>query len=153
MQFAYPLPWWLALVLAAAIGGATLAAYRRPLAPLTRSQRAILTACRALALMVVVLFLFRPIVLVPPRGGNGAIVPVLVDVSRSMRLNDAGGQTRLARAAAVLQTTLVPALSRQFVPELYTVGERIEPARLDRLIGDGRRSDLSGALIAIRERY
>ncbi len=153
MQFAYPLPWWLALVLAAAIGGVTFVAYRRPLAPLTRSQRAILIVCRALALTVVVLFLFRPIVLVPPRGGNGAIVPVLVDVSRSMRLNDAGGQTRLARAVAVLQTTLVPALSRQFVPELYTVGERIEPARLDRLSGDGRQSDLSGALAAIRERY
>ena len=47
----------------------------------------------------------------------------------------------------------VPALSRQFTPELYTVGERLEPARLDRLSGDGRQSDLSGALAAIRERY
>ena len=35
MQFAYPLPWWLALVLAAAIGGVAFVAYRRPLAPLT----------------------------------------------------------------------------------------------------------------------
>src|SRR4029453_7522143 len=108
MQFAYPLPWWLALVLAAAIGGVTFAAYRRPLSPLTRSQRTILIGCRALGLTVAVLFLFRPIVLVPPRGGNGTIVPVLIDVSRSMRLNDADGQTRLARAVAVLQTTLVP---------------------------------------------
>jgi hypothetical protein len=89
MQFAHPLPWWLALVLAAAVGGVTFVAYRRPLALVTRSQRAILIVCRALALTVVVLFLFRPIVLVSPRGGNGAIVPVLVDVSRSMRLNDA----------------------------------------------------------------
>ena len=153
MHFAYPLPWWLALVLAAAIGGVTFAAYRRPLAPLTRSQRAILVVCRALVLTTVVLFLFRPIVLVTPRAGNGSIVPVLVDVSRSMRLNDADGQTRLGRAIALLQTNLVPALSRQFTPELYTVGERVEPARLDRLAGDARLSDLSGALAAIRERY
>ncbi len=108
MPFAYPLPWWLALVLAAAIGAVPFVAYRRPLAPLTRSRRAILIACRAMTLMVVVLFLFRPIVLVPPGGGNGAVVPVLVDVSRSMRLNDAGGQTRLARPVPCLQTTLIP---------------------------------------------
>jgi uncharacterized membrane protein len=153
MHFAYPLPWWLVLLLAAAIGAITFGAYRRPLAPLTRSQRTILVVSRGLVLALVVLFLFRPIVLVPPRGGNGSIVPVLVDVSRSMRLNDADGQTRLARAVALLQTNLVPALSRQFTPELYTVGERVAPARLDRLSGDGRQSDLSGALAAIRERY
>ena len=101
-----------------------------------------------------VLFLFRPIVLVPPRGGNGAIVPVLVDVSRSMRLNDAGGQTRLARAVgAAADEPSCRRCPRQFTPELYTVGERLEPARLDRLSGDGRRSDLNGALAAIRERY
>jgi uncharacterized membrane protein len=153
MHFAYPLPWWLAIVLVAAIGGVTLAAYRRPLAPLTRSQRTVLAVCRALVLAAVVLFLFRPIVLVPPRGGGSTIVPVLVDVSRSMRLNDAAGQTRLARAAGLLQTTLLPALSRDFTVELYAVGTQVEPARLDRLSGDGRRSDLSGALTAIRERY
>jgi uncharacterized membrane protein len=153
MHLAYPLPWWLALVLASAIGGVTFAAYRRPLAPLTRSQRAVLVVCRALVLTTVVLFLFRPIVLVPTGGGNGSIVPVLVDVSRSMRLNDAGGQTRLARAVALVRTNIVPALSRHFKPELYTVGDRVEPARLDRLSGDGRQSDLSGALAAIRERY
>ena len=39
MFFAYPLPWWLAVLLAAAIGSLTYAEYRRPLAPLTPSQR------------------------------------------------------------------------------------------------------------------
>jgi uncharacterized membrane protein len=151
--FAYPVPWWLAVVLAAAIGGLASVAYRRPLAPLTRIQRAVLTVCRALVLGAIVVFLCRPIVLVPPRGGRGAIVPVLVDVSRSMRLNDADGQTRIARAIALLRTELMPSLSRQFTPELYSVGERLEPASLDRLSADGRQSDLGGALAAIRERY
>ncbi len=153
IHLAYPVPWWLALVLAAAIGGLASVAYRRPLAPLTRIRRAVLTVCRALVLGTIVLFLCRPIVLVPPRGGRGAIVPVLVDVSRSMRLNDADGQTRIARATALLRTELMPSLSRQFTPELYSVGERLEPASLDRLSGDGRQSDLGGALAAIRERY
>src|SRR5580692_6050624 len=153
MHLAYPIPWWLAVVLAAAIGGLAFVAYRRPLAPLTRTQRAVLTVCRALVLGAIVLFVCRPIVLVPPSGGRGAIVPVLVDGSRSMRLNDADGQTRIARATALLRTELMPALSRQFTPELYSVGERLEPASLDRLIAGGRESDLSGALAAIRERY
>jgi uncharacterized membrane protein len=153
MHFAYPIPWWLAIVLAAAIGGLAFVAYRRPIVPLTPTQRAVLTVCRALVLGAIVLFVCRPIVLVPPSGGRGAIVPVLVDVSRSMRLSDADGQTRIARATELLRTELMPALSRQFSPELYSVGERLEPASLDRLSGDGRRSDLGGALAAVRERY
>ena len=112
MQFAYPLPWWLAVLLAAAIGGVTYAEYRRPLAPLAPSQRATLAACRALVLAVLVLFLFRPIVLAPPQGGRDAIVPVLIDSSRSMRLNDADGQPRLARAVSLLNGALLPALSK-----------------------------------------
>jgi uncharacterized membrane protein len=151
--FAYPIPWWLAVALAAAIGGLTFAAYRRPLAPLTRTRRAVLMVCRALVLGAIVLLVCRPIVLVQPTGGRGTVVPVLVDVSRSMGLNDADGQTRIARATALLRTELMPSLSRQFTPELYSVGDRLEPASLDRLIAGGRESDLSGALAAVRERY
>jgi uncharacterized membrane protein len=151
--FAYPVPWWLAVTLAAAVGGLTFAAYRRSLAPLTRTRRWVLAVCRALVLGAIVLLVCRPIVLVQPAGGRGTVVPVLVDVSRSMRLNDADGQTRIARATALLRTELMPALSRRFTPELYSVGERLEPASVDRLIADGRESDLSGALTTIRERY
>src|SRR6185369_14131263 len=97
MHFAYPLPWWLAVLLAAAVGGVAYAEYRRPLSPLTTARRGVLVALRLLALAAVVLALFRPIAVLPPSGSRDAIVPVLVDVSRSMRLADADGQTRLAR--------------------------------------------------------
>ena len=36
MHLAYPLPWWLAVLLAGAIAAAAFLEYRRPLAPLTR---------------------------------------------------------------------------------------------------------------------
>ena len=42
MHFAYPLPWWLAVILAAAIGASAYAEYRRPLSPLTPRQRGLL---------------------------------------------------------------------------------------------------------------
>src|SRR5919108_190782 len=56
MHLAYPLPWWLALLLAAAIGAAAFFEYRRPLSPLTRQQRGSLVAMRVIVLAAVVLF-------------------------------------------------------------------------------------------------
>src|SRR3954465_7079983 len=108
MHFAYPLPWWLAVILAAAVGAVAYIEYRRPLAPLTRGQRALLAGLRVVAAAALVLFVFRPIPVLPPAGSRDAIVPVLVDVSRSMRLADADGQTRLARPGAPLKNQVVP---------------------------------------------
>ena len=153
MHFAYPLPWWLAIVLAACIAAAAFAEYRRPLAPLTIAQRGTLAALRVLTLAALVLFLFRPIAILPPVGSRDAIVPVLVDVSRSMRLGDADGQTRIARATGLLKTQLMPALATHFTTELYTVGDGLAAANLDRMSADARRTDLTGALTAVRERY
>ena len=153
MHFAYPLPWWLAVLLAAAIAAAAFVEYRRPLALLTRTQRGVLAGLRVLALGALVLFLFRPVAMLPPSGSRDAVVPVLVDVSRSMRLADADGQSRLARAIALLKTDLLPALSSRFVTELYGVGDGLAPAQIDRLAADARRTDLAGALAAVRERY
>jgi hypothetical protein len=153
MHFAYPLPWWLAVLLAAAVTAAAFFEYRRPLAPLTRTQRGVLAGLRVIALGALVLFLFRPVAMLPPSGSRDAIVPVLVDVSRSMRLADADGQPRLARAIALLKTDLMPALSSRFVTELYGVGDGLAPVQIDRLAADARRTDLAGALTAVRERY
>src|SRR3989442_5830605 len=155
MHFAYPLPWVLAVALAAAIGAAAFFQYRRPLAPLTRGQRVTLVALRAVVLAAIVLFLFRPMIILPPAASQDALVPVLIDVSRSMRLVDADGQSRVARAAAIVKTDLMPALTRQFQTELYSVGDGLAPAApaaLDRLSADARRTDLAGALASLRER-
>ena len=153
MHFAYSLPWWLAIVLAAGIAAAALAEYRRPLSPLSRLQRTALIVLRGAVLAVVVLFLFRPIVVLPPAANRDAIVPVLVDVSRSMRLADADGQPRAARAAAIVTTQVLPALASQFQPELFGVGDGLVQLAPDRLNADAPRTDLTGALAAVRERY
>jgi uncharacterized membrane protein len=153
MHFAYPFPWWLAIVLAAAIGGLIYLEYRRPLSPLTRAQRGSLVALRAVVLVALVVFLFRPIAILPPTSARDAIVPVLVDVSRSMRLGDADGQTRLARALALLKGEVGTALNAHFTTEIYTVGDTLAPARLEALSADARRTDLAGAIEAVRERY
>jgi hypothetical protein len=156
MHLAYSLPWWLAAFMAAAVVAAAFYEYRRPLSPLTSGQRAALFGLRVAVLFVLVVFLFRPIALLPPSGPRDTIVPVLIDVSRSMRVADAGEQTRLDRAIGLLRTRLLPALSQQFIVELYSVGETLAPvtdASVDHLTADARRTDLSGALAAVRERY
>ena len=153
MHFAYPLPWWLAVILAAAIGASAYVAYRRPLSPLTRMQLGVLAGLRVAALIALVLFVFRPIAVLPPEGSSDAIVPVLVDVSRSMRLGDADGMTRIARANSLLKNELGLPLTRSFKTEIYGVGDGLAPAKIDALSAGARRTDLAGALAAVRERY
>ena len=156
MRLAYSLPWWLAVLLVAGIAAAAYVEYRRPLAPLTARQRGVLVALRVLVLTTLVLFLFRPIAVLPPAGSRDAIVPILVDVSRSMRIADADGASRLARATSILKNDLLPNLSQHFTTELFSVGERldsVDASAIDRLGANARRTDLSGALAAIRDRY
>lgn len=153
MTFAYPLPLWVAILLALVVAALAFLEYRRPLAPLTPRQRTTLVALRALVLASLLLFVFRPIVLLPPESSRDAVVPVLVDVSRSMGVADADGRSRLARAAMLLKSDLLPVLSREFRPELYSVGETLAPTNIDALSAAARQTDLEGGLVAVRERY
>ena len=153
MHFAYPLPWWLAVVLAAAVAGVAYAEYRRPLSPLTPPRLSMLVGLRVLSLAALLIFVFRPIVVLPPAGSRDAIVPILVDVSRSMRLADADGQTRLDRAGSLLRNELGLPLTSRFHTEVFGVGDGLVPAKADTLAADARRTDLAGALTAVRERY
>ena len=99
MHFAYPLPWWLAVILAAAIGAVAYVEYRRPLSPLTRaSARPARRPARARARRAGAVPVPSDRRCCRRPAPRDAIVPVLVDVSRSMRLADADGQTRIARA-------------------------------------------------------
>ncbi len=153
MYFANPLPWWLAAVVAAGVAGIARFSYHRPLVPLSGVQRAALMSLRAIALGALVVFLCRPVIVGPPAVDGDVVIPVLVDVSRSMRVADADGQPRIARAAELLQKQLLPALARQGKPVLYGVGDTLEPAFADRLTADARGSNLTGAVAAVRDRY
>ncbi len=153
MTFASFPPWWLAGLVGLAVVVAVWAEYRRPLAPLSAFQRSTLAAIRATTLLALVLFLFRPIVLLPPAGTRDAVVPVLVDISRSMRLTDAEGQSRIARASSLVQYELLPALSTSYRTELFSVGDSLAAATAGSLSARTRQSDLAGALTRVRERF
>ena len=126
MHFASPIPWWLALAVAAAIAGLAYLSYRRPSVPLSGLRRWTLTALRATAMAALVFFLCRPIVMRPPAGGEGIVVPILVDGSRSMRIADADGRPRIERAVTLLERELLPGLADGFKPELLVFGESVQ---------------------------
>jgi len=163
VHFAYPFPWWLALALAAGVAAAAFAQYHRPLASLTPVQHGTLVAVRVLSLVTLVLFLFRPMIVLPPSSVRNAVVPVLIDTSRSMRVQDAEAaapaseaRSRVVQAAALLKTSLLPAIGATFVIDLYAIGDAVSglpPAGLDRLGANARRTELTAALAAIRDRY
>jgi uncharacterized membrane protein len=69
-----------------------------------------------------------------------------------MRLTDAEGQSRLARASSLVQFELLPALSRSYRTELFAVGDSLEAASAGSLNARGRHSDLEGALTSVRAR-
>jgi uncharacterized membrane protein len=151
MTFANPLPWWaLALVAAAAAGLAALA-YRGMSG--ARHRRATLAAIRFLTLLVLVVLLMRPVARVDDTETRDAVVPILVDVSRSMGIEDANGQRRIDRARDLLERDILPSLNGRFNVEVLSFGDGLAPAKADDLAPTARRSDLAGALVAVRERY
>ncbi len=151
VQFAIALPWWgYGLAFGAALALAWLA-YARVAVPLSPLPRAVLTTLRALTLVIIVIFLLRPVQFVQAEGARDSVVAILVDVSRSMRLVD-GAEARIDRAR-VIGGELQVQLSGHFQTELLSFGEtltRTEPAQLG---ADARRSDLSSGLTALADRY
>jgi len=156
MHFANAPSGWPAFVLLvlllAGVGTLAFLEYRRPLSPLTARRRVTLVAIRAVTLAALAAFLFRPTVISPAPIGRDAVVPIVVDVSRSMRLPGEGGASRIAQAVVLLKTQLVPALSRHFEVELYGAGDQLTPVTVDAIKADASRSDVGGALRALRER-
>lgn len=133
--------------------GAAFYSYRRPFVPLTRTQTGVLVSLRAAALVAVFLFACRPVLFLPPVNAGDIVVPVLVDSSRSMRIADVDGRSRIDEARTILTSRVLPALARVGKAEIYRVGEGVEKAPIDALSADGRRTDLSAAVATIRDRY
>jgi uncharacterized membrane protein len=153
MRFAVVLPWWGYLL---AFGAALVLgwlAYARVPIRMSSAQRTALSGLRALTLSLLILILLRPVVMVPPAAANNSLLPVLVDVSRSMRLKDHDGPTRIERAQAVVRD-LQAQLGQQYRIELLSFGETLAAAPdVDRLAATARRSDLSGAIADLAERH
>ena len=152
MSFANPLPWWaLGLVLAGAAAISWLAYSRWALSPV---RRASLVLLRFVTLTALVVFVMRPVARSGDADGKDAVVPVLVDTSRSMSIEDVGrGVRRIDRARQILTDRLLPVLGSRFTVEILGFGESLAPASPQQLSAAARRSDLATAFSTLRDRY
>jgi len=150
MRFAVALPAWgyaLAFVAAIALGVYTYAGARLPAA-----RRATLTVLRTLALVLLVAAVLRPVEVLPPSAARDRIVPVLVDVSRSMRVADAEGPARLQRARAAADE-VVTMLAPTVRTEVWAFGDGAARQALGDMQASAGRSDLAGALRTVVDHY
>jgi uncharacterized membrane protein len=151
VTFENPLPWWgLVAVVAAAAGVASLAYRSVPIGPLRRRA---LSALRCATLLWIVVCLMRPVGRPSAAALHDAVVPILVDTSRSMGIADAGGIRRIDRARDVVQREVLPAIAPRFQTELLRFGDRMAASTPADLSATDRRTALADALRAVTDRY
>ncbi len=145
--------WWMTAAIAAAIAASLVLAYRRPAAPMSAGRRATLVALRAAAFLVLLVVVMRPVARMPPANANQPVVPILIDASRSMRMSDADGLSRIDRAKAIARFDLLPELTARYRVPILAVGAGLADASLDTIAAQATRSDLSAAVGHLRERF
>ena len=151
IAFANPVPVYVAaLAFAAAVCVAWLA-YRR--VPLATSRRLTLSALRFATLLWLGVCLMRPMIRAAGAGASDAIVPIVVDTSRSMGLADVEGAPRIAAARALVEQRLRPALAGRFATEVLRFGDHLAPADTATLDAGDARTDLASTVDAVRDRY
>jgi len=152
MRFAVALPWWGYALAFGLAGVLAWIAYARVSVALSASQRVLLTGLRAAALLLIVAALLRPVAVVPSPEVASRVVPLLVDVSKSMGIADEAGTTRVERARG-LARQITSGLGPAYRVDLLSFGESLSRATEDELAATARRSDLTGAIEELAERY
>ena len=152
MRLAAAWPWWVTLGLAAALAVAAGWGYLRPPAMSSRGRRGLLAGLRFSVFLLILLLLARP-VREEPASADRPVLPILLDVSRSMGVADMGGARRFDAAVTSIREVVMPALAGDVRIELWGVGERLGPLDLEAARPEARWSDLTGALGEAVERY
>ena len=150
MTFANPLPGWAIVLVIVAAALVAWLAYRQ--VPISTRRRHALSTLRLVTLLWPIFCLMRPVTRASEDTGD-AIVPILVDASRSMGLADADGRRRIDVARSLVERQLLPAIAPRFHAELLRFGENVSAAEPATLSATDRRTGLGRALQAVRDRY
>ncbi len=119
--------------------------YRTTIPPIPRGKKILLTALRATALSLLLMFLFEPLLRLVSTSTQEPVLAVLVDDSKSMSIEDPTGN-RLEQARDVLRGNLV---ERNAGLRFYTLGTRTkvrEAFSPDSLLALQEATDITGAL-------
>lgn len=128
--------------------------YLRPRTRLPKGKTAALMALRAALLTLMVVLLLRPVVVVSSVIPRSSYVAMLIDDSVSMKLRDVpGGASRLETVKEALlntnagQDSFLNRIEKKFKTNLYGFSGALTRLKdANELYGEGRTSDLAGAL-------
>ena len=155
MSLATAPAWWVLLVLCAGAALVAYAAYANLAVPLSWRQRSTLVGLRVGSLLILMLFLLRP-VSTEPAAMREAAVAILVDASRSMRLTDVTEGRRIDQATTIIREQILPSVETEFQVDVLTLGDAISLSDVTDLTSVepvGTRSDLVSALMELQQRY
>lgn len=131
ISFSSEWPTWLVWIAALMLLGFTALSYRQVRdAKVSRKVFWTIVALRVAAILALLLLLLQPLVRSTRQITQKAIVPVLLDASESMSIEDeAGGKRRIDNAVALLQgdASLVAALGTKFDARLFQFGSGLLP--------------------------
>jgi uncharacterized membrane protein len=141
----------LLILIAIAIAALIYFIYIRRRVRLARSTTSVLALLRTALIALVVFMLLRPVVVVSSVIPRSSYVAVVVDDSLSMKLQDMNnGQSRLDAVKSTMlsdQSPFMKRLEEKFKTELYGFSNELVGLKSrDDLYGEGRSSDLGGAI-------
>jgi len=125
------LPVWLLVLLTAAAGAGLFWNMRRRHGLLTSARSIVIWLAQTALIALVLLMLWHPAISVARLRPQENVVAVLIDHSRSMGIAD-DGKPRLQNAEDLLNTQLLPDLSKRFQVRMYEFGRdavRVDQAR------------------------
>ena len=152
---------WLLLLLAIFVGVFIYFVYVRPRLRVTRRTTVILATLRTALIALVIFMLLKPVVVVSSVVPRSSYVALAIDDSLSMKLLDTPGRTtRLDYAKQMLlappssgKNSFINRLEEKFKTNLYGFsGEVVGASDGNTLYGEGRTTDVTGALDEIAKR-
>ena len=152
---------WLLILLAILVGVFIYFVYVRPRFRVTRRTTVILATLRTALIALVIFMLLKPVVVVSSVVPRSSYVALAIDDSLSMKLQDTPGRTtRLDYAKQMLlsppaagKNSFISRLEEKFKTNLYGFsGEVVGVSDGNTLYGEGRTTDVTGALDEIAKR-
>ena len=152
---------WLLILLAILVGVFIYFVYVRPRLRVNRRMTVVLATLRTALIALVIFMLLQPVVVVSSVVPRSSYVALAIDDSLSMKLQDTPGRaTRLDYARQMLlsppasgKSSFISRLEEKFKTNLYGFsGQVVGVSDGNKLYGEGRTTDVTGALDEIAKR-
>lgn len=149
LLFKSPMTPWAVLFITAVVAGLVILFYRRTIVPVSTRTRTILIAVKLLPLLLIMLSLLEPVLVTSEVTPQQGFLLVLLDDSKSMRIQDAPGHlTRFEAVKRVMKDQrLLAMLSERFKVRTFRFASDVE--RVEDVTGleaSGGATNIAGAL-------